>query len=224
MQQGISKRVLVVEDDFSLAREIEKFLVKNGFETKVANSLAEGKEIYSKWMLDLVVLDVNLPDGLGFQFCEAIREEDSLLPVLFLTDKSDDETVVKGLSFETSDYMKKPFSRGELLVRMKRMLSLSNGVTKVGELAVNHEDKMAFWKGDIIPLSRREFEILSLLTRNIGRVVTRARMNENMLDGEVTDRTFSSYLSRLKDKLEKSLVTGIRIVTVYGDGYRLEKE
>lgn len=220
----VSKSILLVEDHAPMAKELLRLLEEEGFVAHVAKSLAEARRELAGHAFHLAVLDVNLPDGTGFQLCRDIRERDAAFPVLFLTDRGDEDSIVKGLSFASTDYLRKPFVRGELLVRLRRLLKLGGGAVTLGDLYVDPGEKTVKWKGKPVSLSPREREILGLLAANVGRLVTRDRLATHLAEADIDERTINSYLSRLKTKLAAAGVTGIKIAAVYGEGYRLERE
>lgn len=218
-----SKAILIVEDHPQIGRELVRLLEQEGFTARLAPTLASARKAWREEHCDLVLLDVNLPDGLGFDLCRDIRDEDTSLPILFLTEKGDEDSVVKGLSFAATDYMRKPFARRELLMRLRRLLKLVSGTLTFGDLTIDTDNRRVQWQGAAIALSPREFEMLALLAANFGRLVTRARIAEQAFDADVNERSFNSYLSRLKTKLTQAGVNNIVITSVYGEGYRMEK-
>lgn len=224
LTMSAKRKILVVEDHANTAEELRLVLTKEGHTVAVAGSRALARKALAQEEPNLLVLDVNLPDGTGFDICRELRDEGSSVPVLFLTERGDEDSLVKGLSPSGTDYMRKPFKKAELLLRLKRLFRQAPAETAVGDLCVFNDEKKVTWKGKAISLTPREFEVLSVLAQNAGRLVTRERMVEESGNLDVDARTFNSYLSRLKKKLADGGVKGIEITAVYGEGYRLERK
>lgn len=219
--------VLLVEDDPALARGLQVNLEVEGYKVYWASTLRDAFEIEKKEKLSLVILDLGLTDGDGFDFLSKLRESSSRLPIIILSARSDEDTVVEGLQRGANDYMKKPFGHKELLARMKAVLKVPMNQEKTlryGDLLLLLDQRSLKHKEQNIEVNRREFDILHLLVQRADAIVTR----ENLLqaldkDGEIFDRTIDSHISHLRSKLKSSGVLNIKISSVYGVGYRLEK-
>lgn len=221
-------QILLVEDDPVLGRGLVVNLELEKYQVQWVKDLKSAYETNEKSKLDLVILDLGLPDGSGFQFLQKIRDEDSRLPVIILTAQTDEDSVVHGLQSGANDYVKKPFGNRELLARIKTVLRepLSRDKQIRFEdilLLIDSRKVMAGEKE--IELNRREFDILHHFLVHADKVVTR----ENLLstldkDGEIFDRTIDSHVSHLRSKLKQAGVSTVQISSVYGVGYRLEKK
>ncbi len=217
-------QILIIEDDPVVGETLQELLAEEGFDVVWRKTIATGRKTARTEPPDLILLDVNLPDGTGFDLCRELREEDAGLPIIFLTARLDEDSAVKGLSLGAVDYIRKPFARRELLARIRRYLKTAPTALRVGSLVLDAGEKKLTWKGEPVALSPSELSLLALLMRNIGRAVTRDSMLDALGDdGEISAKAVNTYLSRLKSKLDKAGVDGIRIAPVYGTGYRLEK-
>ena len=218
------KRILVVEDDPRIGEQVTKLLADEGFEPLLARSIAEARRAMKGADFVLLVLDVNLPDGIGFDLCREVRAEDGRLPVIFLTARLDEDSAVKGLSLGATDYVRKPFAPRELVARLRRALKEVPGPVEIGDLVLDPAEKRISWRGKPLSLTPREHELLAILMQNAGRLVTRETLAERLdTEGTLFDTAIKTYLSRLKAKLRTAGVSGIEIIAVYGSGYRLEK-
>ncbi len=217
-------KILLVEDDPLIGRALTRLLTQEGFSPQHVTTLSEGRKAYREGLYDLVILDVNLPDGLGFELCREIREEDGEIPILFLTARGDEETAVKGLSAGACDFVRKPFPRQELILRIRKALKNAPDRLSVGELSVDRQKHEVKWKGKTIKLTPSEFEVLSILLEKSGNIVSLERLVERLdPEGEMMEKSVKSHLSRLKAKLVKAKVESVRIEAIYGQGYKLER-
>ena len=219
--------ILLVEDDPAIARGLQVSLGSEGYNILWANSLKSAFEINSSEKLALVILDLGLSDGSGFSFLSQVREQGSRLPIIILTAKTDEESVVEGLERGANDYLKKPFGNKELVARIKAVLrepqSRENQI-RCGDLLLLLDQRAVKFKDATIDINRREFDILTALVQRVDTIVTRVYLLQQInKDGEIFDRTIDSHISHLRSRLKKAEVTGIKISSVYGLGYRLEK-
>jgi two-component system, OmpR family, response regulator len=221
-------KILLVEDDPVLAKSVQLNLELESWTVVRAASLAEARNIEAAGPIDGVILDLGLPDGSGLTFLNELREKESRVPVLVLTAQTDEESVVAGLELGANDYIRKPFSMRELMVRIKVALkepTLREHQVRFGPLLILKEARNASIDSVPIELNRREFDILTYLADHGGQVVTRERLLTKMdVEGEVFDRTIDSHISHIRARLKKAGVTQIVISSVYGVGYRLEEK
>ncbi len=221
-------KILLVEDDPVLAKSVQLNLELESWTVLRAASLAEARALESNNRIDGVILDLGLPDGSGLGFLKELREKESRVPVLVLTAQTDEETVVSGLELGANDYIRKPFSMRELMVRIKVALkepTLREHQVRFGPLLILKEARQASIDNLPVELNRREFDILTYLADHGGQVVTRERLLNKMdVEGEVFDRTIDSHISHIRARLKKAGVTQIVISSVYGVGYRLEEK
>lgn len=222
----MSSKLLLVEDDPILGEGLVLSLQLEGLTVDWAKTLRDGREKYNQSSFDLVILDIGLPDGLGLELCREIRTENQAIPVVFLTARTDEETVVMGLEDGANDFVKKPFSNKELMARVKGLLRGKVAAAKdlkAGELILNQDKREASYKGKLLGLNRRQFDILSYFMGKQGQIITREQLLNHLdNDGSIFDRTIDSHLSQLRRTLKKSGVGAVQILSVYGVGYRLE--
>lgn len=217
-----------MEDDAALVDGLQYALTKNGYEIEVAGSVREAKECL-KQKFDLLLLDVALPDGTGFEICEAVRGEGSHVPILFLTAADDEMSVVRGLDGGGDDYVTKPFRLGELcsrihaLLRRAGLFGKERNLLQSGEITIELDKGRVLRGGNILELTGAEYRLLCLLIRNEGIVVSRNMILEELWDSGgnfVDDNTLSVYIRRLREKIEEDPSSPRRLTTVRGFGYR----
>ncbi len=219
-------KILLVEDDPLIAKSLKLSLGYQGFELIHSDTLAAARSSIETGKFDLFILDINLPDGLGFELCEELRRTQYFVPILMLTAKTDEDSVVKAIGLGADDYVRKPFGVKELVARMNRLLERKTKAPKLLEFGILKMDlnKRQAWASEIeLSLGRREFEILRLLMQKDGDVTTRDEIL-SALDEEIAiyDRTIDSHLSHLRKKIREAGALQIQISPVYGVGYRLE--
>lgn len=221
-------KILLVEDDPVLAKSVLLNLELESWTVLRAASLAEARAHETAGPIDAVILDLGLPDGSGLRFLEELRQKESRVPILVLTAQTDEASVVSGLELGANDYIRKPFSMRELIVRIKVALkepTLREHQVRFGPLLILKEARNASIDNVAIDLNRREFDILTYLADHGGQVVTRERLLHKMdVEGEVFDRTIDSHISHIRARLKKAGITKIAIASVYGVGYRLEEK
>ena len=216
------KHILVVEDDSFLNKMLSYNLRADGYEiTSVLNARTATKALRSR-EFDLVLLDINLPDGNGLEFCKKIRET-SETPVLFLTANDTEEDMLEGFGVGCDDYISKPFSievlRKKVLAVLKRT-GIGKFRMKYRDLELDKEKCVVLMKGQEIHLTSTEYKLLLYLMENRGRVVTKAMLLEQLwdIDGNfVDDNTVRVNIKRLRQKLHDEKQE--YIVTVFGMGY-----
>lgn len=193
-----------------IGKTLSLSLPYRGYDLKVAQSLAEGSALINRDAFDLVLLDVQLPDGSGFDLCRVIRERDRLIPIMMVTARTDEPAVVKALSLGADDYIRKPFGLDELAARMNRLI----------DRKLSREHFLGYRE---LHLGKKEYLILSFLVQRGGEVVTREEILDALSDeAERFDRTIDSHLSHLRKKIREIAGNRIRIQPVYGVGYRLD--
>ena len=225
------ERILLVEDNEAIVLGLEYLLEQEGFAFSVAGSVRAAKEVFAKESFDLVLLDVTLPDGDGFELCTWIMERQKT-PVIFLTAREEESDVVKGFDLGAVDYVMKPFRNRELISRIRNGLRKRDGFTpgsekilQSGTLSLNPETGKAFVGGKEIVLSKLEFRILSAMLAHPGKIFGREEILASVWDlygNYVNDNTLSVTMKRIREKLGDE--DGSRIRTVRGLGYRLEEK
>ena len=228
----MTSRVLIIEDEPDIRKTIDYNLSKESFKVFQAGSIAEGEKSISDNSPNVIILDLMLPDGSGLTLCRDIKSDDKTkhIPVILLTAKADEVDRVIGFELGADDYVTKPFSVRELILRVKAILK--RGVsesTKVdeeefifGELKLNLDAHQVFINDSEIAFTALEFRLLKHLIDRKGRVQTRDQLLEEVwgYSSEVTTRTVDTHIKRLREKLG---VTGEYIQTIRGVGYRFSK-
>lgn len=219
--------ILIVEDDPVISRTLQVNVEGAGFRATLASSLKQARQLNRDHKYNLVLLDLNLPDGHGFDLLKEIRQSGSILPILILTAVSEEESVVTGLQLGADDYIRKPFGNRELIARIQAVLrvpQIRERQLRYGDLLLLLEQRVVRYQDQTIDLSRREFDLLHHLVNRSEAIVTRENLiNAISKDGEIFDRTIDSHISHLRGTLKKADVKTIKISSVYGVGYRLEK-
>lgn len=221
-------RILLLEDDDALIDGLQYALRKQGYEIEVARSVNEAGKCLQR-EFDLLLLDVSLPDGTGFEVCENIRARGSRTPVIFLTAADDEMSVVRGLDGGGDDYVTKPFRLGELFSRIHALLRRAGQAAeeknflRTGDIVIDLQRREVRRGDDRLELTGAEYRLLCLLVRNAGIVVTRSMILEELWDSGgsfVDDNTVSVYIRRLREKVEEDPSGPKRLMTVRGFGYR----
>lgn len=214
--------IFLLEDDKILSKGILIALQKDGHIVTAAYGFMEAIQQYQKQKYDLFLLDINLPDGNGINFCRRIRET-SEIPVLFLTANDTEEDMLEGFGVGCDDYIPKPFSievlRKKVQVILKRTIG-DHARIRYKNLEVDTDKCLVLLKGEEVHLTSTEYKLLSYLMQNRGKVVTRGMILENLwdIDGNfVDDNTVRVNIKRLRQKLNDE--TQEYIVTVFGMGY-----
>lgn len=218
-------RILLVEDNEAITMGLEYLLSQEGYQVETAKCVEEADRLLAKEDCSLVLLDIALPDGDGFDLCRRIKRE-SRIPVIFLTAKEEETDVVRGLDLGADDYVIKPFRNRELVSRIRGVLRRSgkgNPVLRCGDITVNTETGRVSRGGEEIALTKLEYRILSNLISYPGKLFTRDEILADIWDisgNFVNDNTLSVTMKRLREKLGDT--DGQLIKTVRGMGYRLE--
>ncbi len=213
--------ILLVEDNHSISKSLAYLLKSDGYDTDICDTyesaLKKSGEDYH-----LIIIDVTLPDGNGFDLYKEIRRYNNA-PVIFLTALDDEDNIVKGLDLGAEDYVTKPFSSKELLARIRRITRKSGGKKNsivIDGMTVDFDDKTVARSGEIISLTALEYRIFAMLAQNAGRTVTRESILEKIWDiagNYVNDNTLTVYIKRIRKKLNTECIK-----TVKGIGYRIE--
>ena len=214
-------KILVIDDDSNICELLRMYLEKEGYDVVAAGTIEDTKASFLKENFNLIILDVMLPDGNGFDMCGFIRSKNEDVPILFLTACDDEVQVVRGLDAGADDYVTKPFKLLELLSRIRALLRRNKSTVYSCDNIVIDINTMTVKKdGENVFVTPTEFQILSALIRNSGVIVTRAILLENIWDeggSFIDDNTLSVHISRLREKIGPE-----HIVTVRGIGYRWE--
>ena len=215
-------KILIIEDDESLAQGIAMILKEEGYETLVASSLKEGKKFIGEESIQLLILDINLPDGNGLEFCRIHRKE-LTMPILMLTAKDTEEDEILGFEAGADDYITKPFRIGILRARVHALIrrTQKSKVYEVGNLYLDSEKRVYKRDEKEIELSKVEQELLRLLLINARQTLTRNQLICRIWDSwdSVDENTLSVTVARLRNK-----IGGNYIKTIYGIGYRWQQD
>ena len=220
-------KVLLVEDDLSIVRSLTEFLKSEGFSVKQVSGQNEAVTTAQTEKFDLVLMDVSLQEGNGFAACAAIKAF-SDVPVIFLTASGDEGSTVAGFDLGADDYIAKPFRPRELVSRMKNALRRRGGTRSVVQLenvSIDTEKGVITKNGQEIALSALEYKILLVFIGNRGRMLSRARLLEEIWDiaGDyVNDNTLTVYIKRIREKIEDDPGNPKIIKTIRGLGYRVD--
>lgn len=225
-------KILLVEDDRTLAMGIEYSLKNEGFNVVVASSLKEARESYNTQDIEMILLDVTLPDGSGYDFCKEVRENHETA-IIFLTACDEEVNVVLGLDLGADDYLTKPIRVRELIARINAV-ARRKGVNKEESTEkIIYKDltvyplKYEVFKGlEKIQLTSAEYKLLLLLLQNKGNVLTRKQLLEKLWDVQgdfIEEKTLTVYIQRLREKLSQNK-KDTYIETVRGVGYKWVEE
>lgn len=224
-------KILLVEDDVTLAMGIQYSLENEGYKVTHGKTLEEGRNYIKNDRFNMILLDVTLPDGCGYDLCREIRENDNNTPLIFLTACDEEGNVVLGLDLGADDYLTKPIRVRELIARIKAVLR-RRGI----DASLEEKDKLLYkdltiypfkyevYKGDEkLQLTSAEYKLLLILLENKGNVLTRKQILEKLWDIEgdfIEEKTLNVYIKRLREKIGDSKDNSY-IETVRGIGYKL---
>jgi len=220
--------ILIVEDDRTIAMGIEYALTREGFSTQVCYDFHSAKEKILNEVFLLIILDVNLPDGNGFELCKLVRKLGDT-PVIFLTVNDDEANTVMGLDLGADDYITKPFRLRELISRINSVLRRynkqpeANKEIMLGNIRINPAEAKVYKNNQPIILTALEYKLRLTLARSKGQVLTRQQILEAIWDvgGDfVNDNTLTVYIKRLREKIEDDPENPNLILTVRGLGYK----
>ena len=228
---GEKMKILLVEDDRTIALGLDYTLKQEGYETFLCHDVASAKEVIEEHLqnINLCIFDLNLPDGSGYDLCQLVKKQRDI-PVIFLTIHDDEVNVVMGLELGADDYITKPFRIRELLARIKsvmRRYDYSNQKQKVitiQEVTIHPSKAKVYKRGEEVILTALEYQLLLSLANNKEQVLSRNQLLEAIWDvgGEfVNDNTLTVYIKRLREKLEDEPQKPKIIQTVRGIGYKV---
>lgn len=219
--------LLLVEDDLMIISGLKYALETEGYQVDVATTIKEANEYIASNQYNLLVLDINLPDGNGLDLCQEVRAK-SNTPIIFLTASETENNIVIGLELGADDYITKPFRLRELLGRIKAVLRRYQGnqlsVIHVGDLEINLQNATVHKAGKEIILTVIEYRLLLILAQNMNEIVSRQELVSSLFEfgsEYVSDNTLSVYLKRLREKIEDNPAEPVLIETIRKKGYRL---
>ena len=216
--------ILLIEDTESIIKGLKYSLEKNNYNLVVKKNIKEAKEyLLNNNLINLIILDITLPDGNGFDLFENVIKS-LKIPTIFLTAKDEEDDIVKGLDSGAEDYITKPFSTKELLARINRVLlrNKKTSVIKVGDISFDMDKLELFNNSTKIELTALELKLVNLLFLNINKVVRRNTILDKIWEwtgNYVDDHTVTVYFKRIREKM------GVDIIkTIKGMGYRIDEE
>lgn len=219
-------KILIVEDDPQISKSLKINLKLSGFKAESVSTIADAWKILKEQHFDLMCLDIGLPDGSGLDLCEKVRASGDDIPILFTSARTDEAVVVKAINTGGDDYLRKPFGVEELKVRMNKVMkrSATPSVTVTfGQLVIDPAKRVVTIMDKIVNLGRKELEILTILAKKSGDIVTRESILNALYEGaDLYDRTVDSHMSHLRRKLREATNDSLQINSVYGLGYKLE--
>lgn len=224
-------KILLVEDDRTIASGLEYSLQQEGFDTIVCHDKSSATAVIHKQIadIDLCLFDLSLPDGSGYELCQLVKDMRDI-PVIFLTVTDDEVNVVMGLDMGADDYITKPFRIRELISRIKSVLrryhrhTQTTNIIKIKNIQINTLDGKVYKNGQEILLTALEYRLLLIFANHIGQVLTRSQLLDRIWDvgGDfVNDNTLTVYVKRLREKLEDDPQKPTLIQTVRGIGYKV---
>ena len=220
-------RLLIVEDESAILNGLIDVFVFHGYEVEGITEGKTGLEKALSGRFDLILLDVMLPGVNGFEICDRVRAADPDQPIIMLTAKSSDEDIIQGLSLGADDYVAKPFSVAQLVLRVKAVLRRAclepaGQQLAAGPISLNAETREATVNGNLLVLTPSEFKLLQVFMTSINRVFSRDELIQRVqgYEFEGYDRTIDSHIKNLRKKITQYLPDHDVISTVYGVGYR----
>jgi len=222
--------ILIIDDDKSLAELLKEYLQAEGLSVTIKHNLNSGLACCLSNSFDLLILDVMLPDGSGFDVIPKIREQ-QIIPILMLTARGDEVDRIVGLEIGADDYIAKPCSPRELHARIKALLRRANlSVAKeqiqnieLGDLQINYSCREVFCKQELVTLTGTEFNLLTELSKNLGKLLSKETLSQQVLGRRLSafDRSIDMHVSNLRKKLHLGAFNLPDLKTIRGCGYIL---
>lgn len=221
-------RILLLEDDLSLINGLTFTFKKQGHETDIARTLADAEKIWSDGKYDLLILDVSLPDGSGFEFCKMVRNS-SKVPIIFLTASDEEISIIMGLDMGGDDYITKPFKLGVLVSRINALLrrakdfGAAESELQSNGIRVLPLQWQAYKNGELLELTAAEYKLLCLFIQNPNTVLSKEKILDKLWDCEgnyIDNNTLTVYIRRLRMKVEDNPSEPQMILTVRRMGYK----
>ena len=221
-------KILLLEDDLSLINGLSFAFRKQGFELAVVRTLKEANELWGEGKYDLLVLDVSLPDGTGYEFCKKVRQV-SKVPIIFLTASDEEMNIIMGLDIGGDDYITKPFKLGVLVSRINALLRRAKGFNSTDTELQSNGIKVLMLQGQVfkneklIDLTAAEYKLLCLFMKNPNVVLTKEQILDKLWDCEgnyIDSSTLTVYMRRLRMKIEDNTSEPQMLLTVRRMGYK----
>ena len=229
----MSKRILIVEDEESIAELEKDYLELSGFEVQIENSGDTGLKVALEKDFDLILLDLMLPEVDGFEICKQVREKKNT-PILMVSAKKDDIDKIRGLGLGADDYITKPFSPSEMVARVKAHLARyerligsgvqENEIIEIRGLKIDKTARRVYLNGEEKIFTTKEFDLLTFLAQNPNRVFSKEELFKKIWDmdsvGEIA--TVTVHIKKIREKIEFSTAKPQYIETIWGVGYRFK--
>lgn len=221
-------KILLLEDDLSLINGLSFAFKKQGYDADVARTIKEADSLYTEGKYDLLVLDVSLPDGSGFEFCNRVRKV-SKVPIIFLTASDEETSIIMGLDIGADDYITKPFKLGVLLSRINALLRRANDFSsadtelKSNGIRVLLLQGQAYKNDKLLDLTAAEYKLLCLFMQNPNTVLSKEQILDKLWDCEgnyVDNNTLTVYIRRLRIKIEDNPSDPQMLLNVRRMGYK----
>ncbi len=221
-------KIFLLEDDLSLINGLSFAFKKQGFELNIARTLKEADALWTNGKYDLLVLDVSLPDGTGFEFCQKVRLT-SKVPIIFLTASDEETSIIMGLDIGGDDYITKPFKLGVLISRINALLRRAASFSAADTELRSNGIKVLLLQGQVfknevlLDLTAAEYKLLCLFMRNPNMVLTKEQILEKLWDCDgnyIDNSTLTVYMRRLRMKIEDNPSEPHMLLTVRGMGYK----
>ena len=227
----MSLKILIIEDEPDIRKNLEYNLSREGYSVLTAASIAEAEQLIYSNNLSLILLDLMLPDGSGLDLCKKMKSDPDVqnLPIIILTAKDDEVDKVVGFEIGADDYVTKPFSVRELILRIKAVLKRGENKKDIveidrqfGDLKIDIDSHEVYVDGDLVNLTALEFKLLIQLVDRRGRVQSREQLLADVwgYSAEVTTRTVDTHIKRLREKLGSM---GKYVQTIRGVGYKFSR-
>lgn len=226
----MNSKILVVDDDIPLTKTLQRILADGGYFSLAAHTAEDGLRLALNEVPDLILLDVMIPNMGGWEVCRRVRLE-SAAPIIFLTAIGDSENIVKGLELGGDDYIVKPFNPKVVLARIKAHLRRAAApepskklVFDDGGLVIDLQGHSVSRDGELLDLTPREYQLLTVLARNAGRVLTTNELIQNAwgMDDTMSRDNIKPYIHYLRKKIERDPTDPRWVQTVRGIGYRFD--
>ncbi|MEB2266306.1 MULTISPECIES: response regulator transcription factor [Priestia] len=223
-------RILIIDDDEQIRNLIAIYLENEGFEALKVSNAVSGLALLEEQEVDLIILDIMMPQMNGIDAAFKIREEKNM-PIIMLSAKSEDMDKISGLTAGADDYLTKPFNPLELIARVKSQIRrykkynerAERDIIQIGDLEINRSTRLVFVRGQEIRLTPKEFDILELLVRYKGTVMSMGKIYEAVWqeDAFKSDNTVMVHITKIREKIEDNPKKPIYIKTIWGVGYRI---
>lgn len=219
--------ILLIEDDKTIQTSVSYYLTSQNFKVCTVGTINEAKQKIEKNSYDIILLDITLPDGNGYEYLKTIRKE-TQIPVIILTALDEEKDIVKGFDLGADDYITKPFHARELLSRIKNVLrhtkKLNEEEIKIENTTINLSTQKIYKNGKEIELTALEYRIILFMFENKGKIISRGQILANIWDNQekyVNDNTLTVYIKRIREKIEDNINEPKIIKTVRGLGYKI---